>query len=114
MASPQRSKCKKMPPQECIDRLRDELDRTQRGYAILETIAEKVIEKITIWQNTDQPLNERMILNMLDNGLTLAQAELEITIHPVDEIAKMYCERCQSFLSQASESAGYCLRCERR
>ena len=113
MATTPRPAVKTIPAKERERQLESELADYQRGYMILESAVEYVIEQIEVRQRQRLLFNPMVIGKLLTAALTEANQHLTSSAHPADVVEKIFCEGCHTFLSEASEQAGYCIKCER-
>lgn len=111
MASKRQAVVKAITPKERIERLESELALWQRGYVILEITCEKIIEQYIVCESVGKKVDLTWIRHALDDALLNAQDTLHESAHPVDRIEKIFCEGCHTFLTEASEAAGMCLKC---
>lgn len=108
------SKGKEITPEEKIERLTRERDEFERAYHMLRGAIEIAMEMIVFARIQDYSIDDRAIERALDIALASAETEVAESAHPADVIECPYCERCNSFLSESSEQAGYCLKCATR
>jgi len=113
MASPPRSKVRKIPAKETYERIECELAAYQRGFLVLEIAIEYILCEINTLDQSNRQRIPNWIVRCLDMAANEAQEAIAADAHPVDLVEKIFCERCHTFLSEASEQAGYCIKCER-
>jgi len=114
MASPTRTTVKTIPAKERERHLDGELADYQRGYMILETAIEVVLAKIVEKRDERLHFHPLKIHEMLSKALMEAGQQLSDGTHPANHVEKIFCDRCHTFLTDASEQAGYCIKCEGR
>lgn len=86
----------------------------QQAYVTFEMLVECLMEAMAIAERLKTNIPAIGILTCLERCLLTAhQAYAEA--YPNDGMdGKIFCEQCHTFLSESSEYAGYCLKCEGR
>lgn len=113
MAAVSRPGHRKIPPREQVKIVESELADYELAYFMLETGVEYIIAQITLEEQDGCMTDVRWVRNLLETCLLKAQEHTHDSPHPTDLIDKIFCDRCHTFFSEASEQAGYCIKCER-
>lgn len=112
MASRSRAVVKTLSSKERVTLIQREGDQNAKAYLILKMAVEYVCERIMLHQAHAMPVSLQLIRGLLHAGIHNAESLASEVGEGPSEPETFFCDRCHTFLTPQSESAGYCIKCE--